>query len=80
MDHTAEVWWSGGCRKLDQHGSAGRSRVEKLEERREEMKVLFDKRLEGIEVSRQVKMVVERLRENGGTGWWENSYEVLRRV
>ena len=30
VDHTARVWWSVGCsvcRKLDQHGSAGRSRV-----------------------------------------------------
>ena len=47
-----------------------------LEERREEMKVLFCKRLEGMEESRLVKMVVEKLREDGGTGWWEE-YEVL---
>ena len=40
----------------------------KLEERREEMKVLFGKRLEGIEESRLVKMVVEKLRKDRGTG------------
>ena len=42
------------------------------------MKVLFGKRLEGMEGSRLVKMVVEKLREDGGIGWWE-VYEVLRR-
>ena len=26
-----------------------------------------------------MKMVVEKLREDGGTGWWEE-YEVLRRT
>ena len=41
------------------------------------MKVLFGKRLEGMEESRLVKMV-EKLREDGGIGWWE-VYEVLRR-
>ena len=50
----------------------------KLEERREEMKVLFGKRLEGMEESRLVKMVVEKLREYGGIGW-RKDYEVLRR-
>ena len=32
------------------------------------MKVLFGKRLEGMEESRQVKMVVEKLREDRGIG------------
>ena len=50
----------------------------KLKERKEEMKVLFGKRLEGMEESQLVKMVVEKLREDGGIGWWEE-YEVLRR-
>ena len=50
----------------------------KLEERREEMKVLLDKRLEGIEESRLVKMVVEKKREDRGIRWWEE-YEVFRR-
>ena len=36
----------------------------KLEERREEMKVLFGKRLERLEESRLVKMVVEKVRED----------------
>ena len=40
----------------------------KLEERREEMKVLFGKRLVGMEESRLVKMTVEKLREDGGIG------------
>ena len=39
-------------------------------ERREEMKLLFGKRLEGMEESRLVKMVVEKLREDGEIGWW----------
>ena len=43
----------------------------KLEEKREEMKVVFGKRLERMEESRLVKMVVEKLREDGGIGWWE---------
>ena len=46
-----------------------------LEERRQEMKVLFDNRLEGMEGSRLVKMV-EKLREDGGIEWWEE-YDVL---
>ena len=47
----------------------------KLEERREEMKVLFGKRLKGMEESRLVKVVVEKLREVGRIGWWEE-YEM----
>ena len=43
-----------------------------------EMKVLFGKRLEGMEESRLVKVVMEKLREGGGIGWWEE-YEFLRR-
>ena len=42
------------------------------------MKGLFGKRLVGMEESRLVKMMVEKLREDGGIGWWEE-YEVLRR-
>ena len=38
-----------------------------MEERSEEMKVLFGKRLEGMEESRLVKMV-EKLREDGKQG------------
>ena len=49
----------------------------KLEERGEEIKVLFGKRLEGMEESRLVKMAVEKLREDGGIGWWKK-YEVLK--
>ena len=41
------------------------------------MKVLFGKRLERMEES-TVKMVVEKLREGGGIGWWEED-EVLKR-
>ena len=33
------------------------------------MKVLFGKRLEGTEESRLVKMVVKKLREDGGIRW-----------
>ena len=47
-------------------------------ERREEMKVMFGKRLEVLEEGRLVKVVVNKLREDGGFGWWEG-YEVLRR-
>ena len=39
------------------------------------MKVIFDKRLEVREANR---LVVNKLREDGGIGWWEQ-YEVLRR-
>ena len=42
------------------------------------MKVLIDKRLEVMEESRPVKMVVVKLSEDGGIGWLEK-YEVLRR-
>ena len=42
----------------------------KLEEMREEMKVLFGKILKGMEESRLVKMVVEKLREDRRIGWW----------
>ena len=51
----------------------------KPEERREEMKVLFGKRLEGMEESRLVKMMVEKLREDREIGWWEE-YEVWRKI
>ena len=50
----------------------------KLEERRKDMKALFCKRLEAMEESQLVKMVVEKLREDGGIGWWEE-YEGMRR-
>ena len=40
----------------------GDLRWKKLEERREEMKVLFGKTLEGMEESQLVKMMVEKLR------------------
>ena len=41
----------------------------KLEEKREAIKVFFGKGLKGTEASRLVKMVVEKLREDGGIGW-----------
>ena len=40
--------------------------------------LLFGKRLEGIEESGLVKMVVDKLREDRGIGWWEG-HGVLRR-
>ena len=49
-----------------------------MEERREETKVLSGKKLERIEASWLVKMVVKKLRD-GGIGWWEE-YEILRRM
>ena len=36
------------------------------------MNVLLGKRLEGVEGSRLVKMVVDKLREDGGIGCWED--------
>ena len=81
VEHAAEVWWSGGrsvSRKLESAQMRVSRRLlgqaiqwqewRKLEERREEMKVLFDKRLEVMEESRLVKMVVEKLREDRGIG------------
>ena len=58
--------------------SAVRSRVEEAggEERRDESVVC--KRLEGMEESRLVKMMVEKLREDREIGQWEE-YKVLRR-
>ena len=43
------------------------------------MKVLFGNRLVGMEESRLVKMVMEKLREDRGIGWWKEC-EVLRRT
>ena len=40
----------------------------KLEKIREKMKMLFGMRLEGMEESQLVKIVVEKLREDGGIG------------
>ena len=54
------------------------NKVRKLEARREEIKVLSNKRLERIDENRLVKIVVEKVRENRGIWWWEE-YEVLRR-
>ena len=54
-------------------------RWRKLEKRREEMKVLFDKRLEGVEESRLVKIVVEDQIEDRGIGGGK-IYMVLRRM
>ena len=48
----------------------------KLEKRRKDVKLMFDKRLEVLEEGKLVKRVI--LRENGGIGWWEE-YEVLGR-
>ena len=50
----------------------------KLEERREERKLLYGKRLENLEDSRLVKVVAEKLKNTGGVGWWEE-YELLQR-
>ena len=55
------------------------NKTNQLEERWEEMKVLLGKTLEGMEESRLLKMVVEKLREDRGIGWWEG-YETLRRM
>ena len=41
----------------------------KLEERREEMKVMLGEKLEVLEEGRLVKKVVNELREDGGIGW-----------
>ena len=41
-------------------------------------KVIFVKRLKVLEEGRLVKKVLNKLREDGGFGWWEE-YEVLRR-
>ena len=78
VEHAAEVWWSGGhsvCRKLESpqmrvgrrllgacNTVAERCRVEEAggEEGRDES--LFGKRLEEMEASRMVKMVVETKR------------------
>ena len=40
--------------------------------------VMLAKRLEVLEEGKLVKEVVNKLREDGGFGWWEE-YEVLRR-
>ena len=49
-----------------------------MAERREEMKVMFGKRLEVFEEGRLVKKVANKLREDAGISWWEE-FEVLRR-
>ena len=51
----------------------------KLEERREAKKLLYGKRLEGLEDSRLVKAVAEKLKEAGNVGWGEE-YGVLLRT
>ena len=50
--------------------------LRKLEERREEWKVMFSKRLEVLDDCRLVKVVINILREDGGIGWLEE-YEFL---
>ena len=50
----------------------------KLDQRREERKLLYGKRLENLEDSRLVKVVAEKLKNTGGVGWWEE-YELLQR-
>ena len=52
----------GGRQYSSRHGSVGRSR---MEERREEMKVMFGKRLEVLEEGGLVKVVVNKLRKDG---------------
>ena len=42
------------------------------------MKVMLAKKLEVLEEGKLVKEVVNKLREGGGFGWWEE-YEVLRK-
>ena len=51
----------------------------KLEERREAKKLLYGKRLEGLEDSRLGKAVAEKLKEAGNVGWGEE-YGVLLRT
>ncbi len=50
----------------------------KLEERREEKKLLYGKRIDNLEDDRLVKIVAEKLKNMGGVGWWEEC-EVLQR-
>ena len=42
----------------------------KLEERREVKKLMYGKRLEGLEDNRLVKIVAEKLKDAGNVGWW----------
>ncbi len=50
----------------------------KLEERPEEKKLLFGKRIDNLEDDRLVKIVAEKLKNMGGVGWW-GEYEVLQK-
>ena len=50
----------------------------RLEERREEKKVLFGRRMGELGEERLVKWIVEKLQEASGVGWREE-YEVLTR-
>ena len=62
----------------DKSGSARDLGWRKLEERRKEMKVMLDKRLEVLKSAAWLKKMVSKLKGDGGLGWWEE-YEVLRR-
>ena len=50
----------------------------KLEERREGKKLMYGKRLEGLEDNRLVKIVAEKLKDAGNVGWW-GEYGALQR-
>ena len=47
-----------------------------MEERREAKKLLYGKRLEGLEDSRLVTVVSQKLKDAQNVGWWEE-YGVL---
>ena len=56
----------------------GEMRWRKLEERREEKKMLYGRRFWELGEERLVKLIVEKLKESGGVGWREE-YEMLLR-
>ena len=68
----------GASRTVAGEAIRGEMGWRKLEERREEKKMLYGRRFWELGEERLVKLIVEKLKESGGVGWREE-YEMLLR-
>ena len=60
----------GASRSVAGAAAGGDLGWKKLEEGREVKKLMYGKRLEGLEDNRLVKTVAEKLKDAGNVGWW----------
>ena len=68
----------GASRSVAGVAVRGNLRWKKLEERREEKKVLYGRRVERLDDSRMFKMIMEKMQDCGSVSW-QGEYDLLLR-